>query len=68
MGRAGAREVSLRDCGAAPARRLARHCDAVDPGRRYFDPAAGAVHSRKLSSVAFDFGDSSSGGAFAPRR
>src|SRR6516165_5988598 len=37
------------------------------PSLRYFEPAAGAVHCRKLSSVAFDLGESSSGGALAPR-
>src|SRR5262245_13525009 len=37
------------------------------PSLRYFEPAAGAVHCRKRSSVAFDLGESSSGGALAPR-
>jgi hypothetical protein len=38
-----------------------------DPSLRYFDPAAGAVHCRSLSSVAFNLGESSSGDALAPR-
>src|SRR5262249_8701204 len=37
------------------------------PSLRYFEPAAGAVHCRKLSSVALDLGESSSGGALTPR-
>jgi hypothetical protein len=38
-----------------------------NPSLRYLDPPPGAVHCRNLSSVAFDLGESSSGGALAPR-
>src|SRR5262245_47536136 len=37
------------------------------PSLRYFEPAAGAVHRCSFSSVALDLGESSSGGALAPR-
>src|SRR6516165_6183617 len=45
----------------------ALHPSVRSPGLPIIDPPAGAVHCRSLSSAAFDLGESSSGGALAPR-